>query len=198
MGYTQDVIDRLNTQIQITATCHEILRDLKYMNTEESARNVMYSDPFFQRVSDFMWRILILEFIKLFDSEQDFCYNKNLNILINNYKAIEWMNEIKIEELQKIKDQLEKEVEGTIFKKVKTFRDKVVAHLDKNSEKITETFFLEEAQELCDYALEIHNTLTKALKGYPYIIDLESLGKVETTIRNMNELYVRREKQTNF
>lgn len=87
---------------------------------------------FLHRVKHSLANYMILELYKLLHKNEKGSLIKFLNISINNFKAIEWPTEIKIDFLKNLAKRFEESKFLNIYNKVLIVRNKISAHSDVN------------------------------------------------------------------
>lgn len=115
--------------------------------------------PLLWRMRLAFWDMAILELYKLYKEDEGHSLIAFVNSLINSYKRINWINNIKLSELTNHRKSLE--ILGDTISKLMVYRNEVVAH--SGTSKPDSPLYLEDLFLLLDNAKTIYNSINHAL-----------------------------------
>ena len=185
-----DILNSLNTTIEILNGCIVIQEDIKYIgNLNSFQTKIIDESGFLLRQIDNEWRILIIDLHKLFCDKENYSIVKLLNVLLQEYKTIVWVDDISKQDMITYKTSLEEDNYLQAIKKLKILRSKFVAHLDKGRTNYDSFIAIEDINLLIDYGIETLNMLYKCLTGNEFLFNVFNSSSLAGHIQFIEEKY---------
>ncbi len=170
--------EREKEMIKMLSNCSYLIYDLEYLTTNPDAIRILNTNLFIVRLYGYLWRILILDLMKLFYYEENFSFQKFINILVNNYSKINWKNKILKEDLTALKS----DINNIDIKLLKTYRDKVISHTDATYQQIKDEIHLDEVKIIFNKGCEVFDKISIALNDSQHSFDRGLTGKIDSII----------------
>jgi len=186
---TNEIIIKLKNTLEIFERCFVILDDIRYIGrVNDIEKQVIENSNFLMRQIDYEWRLLIIELQKVFKKEEDYSVNKLLNILITNYKTIQWENKIDLDVLKNYELKLKEEKFIEAIKALDTLRSKFIAHLDSNRINYNDKITTEHVELLMFIGGRFLKEANNALIGGSFIFNLFSYSGINTIVDEIIDL----------
>jgi hypothetical protein len=136
MNTTLSIKTKIEQIILIIDKAHQLERDsYKMLITDTSVKyTVIARNPFLLKTRISLWELSVIELHKLFGSSKNdhFKIETFIEQMIKNHSSAEWSNQIKIDELKKLKEEFDNLENQTSIKKLQEIRGKFYAHTDEN------------------------------------------------------------------
>lgn len=147
--------------------------DIEYIFNHLKNNGPSKYDKWFSRQWTALWYHAIIETNKLFESSNKgkFCFEKLQNLIVNNYRKLDWVISPSTEEINMQFDQLLKDKKTlSAITAIKTLRNEHFAHSDLNPTEI-ETYS-SDVKDLLDKSGSLLNFICNNLLGYCQVYDL--------------------------
>lgn len=146
----------------------------------------------------FLWRLytslyisMILDFNKLFDSNEKYSLTRLLKKVIHENSKIKWNSPVNIEDVKRYHSALCEIEISDIFIEIKTARDKYYAHLDRNRPPQLE-IEIQELFGLLKLSQDIVNSISLALEGKDYMFGFSERDQGHGMINDLSNYLVLR------
>ena len=131
----------------------------------------------------------IIEIYYVLDEEWDFGLNRFIDCLLVNYRRSDWVNTYTIKELNLLKTELKRIYESTVYIRIKNYRDKTYAHLDKQAEAKLEVLSLNEVLPTLMLLIKITKDLGRRLFNETYKFHRLEMHIHHYMIENLSNFY---------
>lgn len=184
-----DIIIKIENALSIFDQCYILYTDLKYLRQLSEKEEQVFQDfRFLMRTIDYEWKLLIIELYKLFKGSEHHSISKILNIVIENYKTIDWKNNIELSKLKAYQLELDENKFKESLTTLYNLREKFIAHLDNNSKDYLLTLKIDNVKLLMDFGekclLEIYDSLANG----KYLFNRLGYSGIESITNKILEL----------
>jgi len=187
MNITEKIKYQLENTGRILSNTSYYYYNLDYLinKTSEEEKVVFNSFPVLKKIRLTLWSLIVLDLHKILSesSHDKFRIHKLINLLINSFKSIKWEREIEIEELKKIKVDLDK-IQPKI-EKIKEIRDTQIAHFDDI--KLDYRLELIELKELINFCQDTYNIITHSLRNSTTYWKFSDSEMFNSVVINLNK-----------
>lgn len=146
-------------------------KDSKYF--EGSSKN----SQFLNTVYKTFVRMFVVDLYKLIDKRGHFYLPKTIKFCKDNLTKISWEHEITTEKLDKIEDKFS--ISDSVYKDIKTLRDKFYAHIDNDRFKHKIDLKPEELWEILKDLQEIFRLICQDFNNNCWIFEIQCKGVPE-------------------
>ncbi len=186
---TNEIIDKLKITLEIFERSFIIFDDIKYIDrVNDTEKQVIENSNFLMRQIDNEWRLLIIELQKVFKKEESYSIIKLLNILINNYRTIQWENKIELNVLQSYEAELKEKKYTETIEALDSLRSKFVAHLDANRENYISEIKTDQVKLLISFGKKFLNEVNNALIGGDFLFNYFAYSGLNTIVGEIIDL----------